>query len=197
MAAELFNQAEAMEAARRIFGGPLVSPDPPRGDRSGSDRAQQPDHRSTARDRARWDRSAATRGSFAAGQRGPWPPGPRLPPVLLGARPGGLPSPAACLAVAARAAHTDPARPEPSVRASREALRIPEHQVFRWFREADLRVPCVVQVKERRLPAGGVALSLLAAPEAVEFDGRVDPLVDEFAKLLVVGDLSPDRGEVF
>src|SRR6266545_380224 len=88
-------------------------------------------------------------------------------------------------------------KPEPSVRASREALRIPEHQVFRWFREADLRVPCVVQVKERRLPAGGVALSLLAAPEAVEFDGRVDPLVDEFAKLLVVGDLSPDRGEVF
>jgi hypothetical protein len=31
--------------------------------------------------------------------------------------------------------------------------------VFRRFREADLRVPCVVQVKERRLPAGGVATS--------------------------------------
>jgi hypothetical protein len=33
--------------------------------------------------------------------------------------------------------------------------------------------------------------------EAVQFDGGVDPLVDEFAQLVVVGDLGGDRVDVF
>ena len=40
-------------------------------------------------------------------------------------------------------------------------------------------------------------LSGCAASEAVQFDGGVDPLVDEVAQLAVVGDLGVDHANVF
>ena len=64
--------------------------------------------------------------------------------------------------------------------------------VLGWAR-SECGAPVQVSGRARGFGAG---LCPLGAVEAVEFDGGVDPFVDEVAQLAVVGDLGLDGGEV-
>ena len=55
---------------------------------------------------------------------------------------------------------------------------------------------CWFQVKERCWPLVGVTVSGRVVPEAVRFDGGVDPLVDELTEFVVVGGLGWHLGGV-